>query len=221
MRVLIVEDDRLISEALEQRFSKQGHAVDCAYDGDVAYAMVNQTEFDLIILDLNLPHKSGEQITKKIRRASDCPILILTARTEVQDRISLLDLGADDYITKPFDLGELEARCRAIVRRRQGSGQNNLQFGDIEFDPASCKVFVKGHEVILKQRELRLLEIFLGHTNRVMSKEELIDHLYGFDDTPNLNAIETYVGRLRKALAGSDVEIKTLRGLGYVIDKTA
>ncbi|CZF80655.1 Transcriptional regulatory protein tctD [Grimontia celer] len=221
MRVLIVEDDRLISEAIEQRFTKQGHGVDCAYDGNIAHAMVSQTEYDLVILDLNLPNKSGEQIAKKIRHQSDCPILVLTARTEVQDRIQLLDLGADDYVTKPFDFGELEARCRAVVRRRQGTDTNNLVFGDIEFDVARCKVFVQGDEIILKQRELRLLEIFLSHTNRVMSKEELIDHLYGFDDTPNLNAIETYVARLRKAISHSNVEIKTLRGLGYAIDKQA
>ncbi|MEZ8140884.1 DNA-binding response regulator [Enterovibrio norvegicus FF-33] len=218
MRILIVEDDKLISEAIEQRFIKQGHGVDCAYDGNMAYAMVSQTEFDLVILDLNLPHRSGEQIAKKIRHVSDTPILVLTARTEVHDRIHLLDLGADDYITKPFDFGELEARCRAVVRRRHGTGKSTLQVGDIEFDQASCRVFVKGEEIALKQRELRLLEIFLSHTNRVMSKEEIIDHLYGFDDTPNLNAIETYVARLRKALISSDVEIKTLRGLGYIID---
>lgn len=221
MRVLIVEDDKLISEAVEQRFTKQGHGVDCAYDGNVAYSMVSHTDYDLVILDLNLPNKSGEHIARKIRHMSDCPILVLTARTEIQDRIQLLDLGADDYLTKPFDFGELEARCRAVIRRRQGADTNNLVFGDIEFDAARCKVFVKGNEIALKQRELRLLEIFLSHTHRVMSKEELLDHLYGFDDTPNLNAIETYVARLRKAISNSNVEIKTLRGLGYVIDKKA
>ncbi|CDT12089.1 Two-component system, regulatory protein [Vibrio coralliirubri] len=219
MRILVVEDDRLISEAIEQRFIDLGHGVDCAYDGAVAFAMISHTDFDLVILDLNLPNKSGEQIIKRIRQSSDTPVLILTARSEVFDRIQLLDLGADDYLTKPFDFGELEARCRAIVRRRQGSDQNTVTFGDIEFDSAGCIVKVKGEVIELKQREYRLLEIFLNHLNRVMSKEEIIDHLYNFDNPPNTNAIETYVGRLRKALANSNVEIKTLRGLGYVLNK--
>ncbi|MGR5092469.1 response regulator transcription factor [Vibrio maritimus] len=218
MRVLVVEDDKMISQAIEQRFIDLGHGVDCAYDGDVAYAMVSHTPFDLIILDLNLPYKSGEQITKRIRQVSDTPILILTARNEVFDRINLLDLGADDYLTKPFDFGELEARCRAIVRRRQGSDHNVITYGDIEFDSVSCSVKVKGEPIDLKQREFRLLEIFITHLNRVMSKEELIEHLYGYSSTPNLNAIETYVGRLRKSLSHSSVEIKTLRGLGYVLN---
>lgn len=219
MRILIVEDDRLISQSLEQRFTDLGHGVDCAYDGKVAYALVAHTQYDLIILDLNLPHRSGEEITKKIRQRYDTPILILTARNEVLDRIQLLDLGADDYLCKPFDLGELEARCRSIVRRSQGQDHNLIEFGDICFDSASAKVQVKGKPVELKQREYRLLEVFLGHPNRVLSKEEIIDHLYGYDNPPNLNAIETYVGRLRKALSESEVEIKTLRGLGYVMAK--
>ncbi|MDK9736801.1 response regulator transcription factor [Vibrio sp. D404a] len=218
MRILVVEDDRLISEAIEQRFVDLGHGVDCAYDGEVAFAMVSHTQFDLVILDLNLPNKSGEQIIKRIRHTSDTPVLILTARSEVYDRIQLLDLGADDYLTKPFDFGELEARCRAIVRRHQGNDQNLVTFGDIIFDSVACEVKVKGQLIELKQREYRLLEIFLTHLNRVMSKEEIIDHLYGFDNPPNTNAIETYVGRLRKALSDSQVEIKTLRGLGYVLN---
>jgi two-component system response regulator TctD len=220
MRVLVVEDDRLISEAIEQRFIDLGHGVDCAYDGGIAFAMVSHTQFDLIILDLNLPNKSGEQIIKKIRQTSDTPVLILTARCEIFDRIQLLDLGADDYLSKPFDFGELEARCRAIVRRRQGSVQNLITYGDIEFESATCVVKVKGKAIELKQREYRLLEIFLNHLNRVMSKEKIIDHLYGFDNSPNTNAIETYVGRLRKALSNSNIEIKTLRGLGYVLNKS-
>jgi len=216
MRILIVEDDRLISEALESRFKDLGHGVDCVYDGDVALAMVTHTQFDLIILDLNLPNKSGEQIIKRIRQHFNTPVLILTARSEIYDRIQLLDLGADDYLSKPFDFGELEARCRAIVRRRQGSDHNDITYGDIEFNTANCSVKVKGESIELKQREYRLLEIFITHPNRVMSKEEIIDHLYGYDNPPNINAIETYVGRLRKAIINSNVEIKTLRGLGYL-----
>jgi two-component system response regulator TctD len=217
MRVLIVEDDRLISESLEQRFNDLGHGVDCAYDGDVAYSLVSHTQYDLIILDLNLPNRTGEEITKRIRQVSNTPILILTARKEVYDRINLLDLGADDFLSKPFDLGELEARCRSIVRRSQGNDNNVVELGNLSFDSATATVKVKGESITLKQREYRLLEVFISHPNRVMSKEEIIDHLYGYDNPPNHNAIETYVGRLRKALGDSNVEIKTLRGLGYVL----
>ncbi|KKC98068.1 MULTISPECIES: response regulator transcription factor [Photobacterium] len=217
MRVLIVEDDRLISESLEQRFKDLGHGVDTAYDGQVAYSLVAHTRYDLVILDLNLPNRSGEAITKKIRQHGNTPILILTARNEVFDRIELLDLGADDYLTKPFDLGELEARCRSIVRRSQGNDQNVIEIGDITFDSASARVQIQGQEIDLKNREYRLLEVFVSHPNRVLSKDEIIDHLYGYDNPPNQNAIETYVGRLRKSLSASRVEIKTLRGLGYVL----
>lgn len=217
MRLLIVEDDRLISDALVSRFQQQGHGVDCAYDGVSAYQLSHQIEFDLIILDLNLPKLSGEHVAKKIRRQSKAPILVLTARDSIEDRIQLLDIGADDYLTKPFDFGELEARCRAILRRQHGEAQNIIEFADIKFDRAQCRVFIKNQEIELKQREFRLLEILLGHLNRVMSKEELLEHLYGYHQTPNLNTIETYIGRLRKALVHSQVEIKTLRGLGYIL----
>lgn len=217
MRVLIVEDDRLINESLEQRFKDLGHGVDCAYDGDTAYALVAHTQYDLVILDLNLPNRSGEEITKKIRQTSHAPILILTARKEVYDRINLLDLGADDFLSKPFDLGELEARCRSIVRRSQGNDHNQIELGNLSFDSLTATVTVNGENIALKQREYRLLEVFINHPNRVLSKEEIIDHLYGYDNPPNNNAIETYVGRLRRALVTSNIEIKTLRGLGYVI----
>ncbi|SHE50886.1 response regulator transcription factor [Vibrio gazogenes] len=216
MRILIVEDDQLISESLEQRFSDLGHGVDCAYDGETAHSLVSHTQYDLVILDLNLPKRSGEEITKRIRQRSNTPILILTARQDVCDRINLLDLGADDFLSKPFDFGELEARCRSIVRRSRGNDHNVIELGNLSFDSVTATVKVNGESIQLKQREYRLLEVFINHPNRVLSKEDIIDHLYGYDNPPNQNAIETYVGRLRKALVTSNVEIKTLRGLGYV-----
>ncbi|WP_020680637.1 response regulator transcription factor [Marinobacterium rhizophilum] len=221
MRILIVEDDLTLAEAISRRLLKQGHAADVALDGTKADNILRHQTFDLIILDLNLPGLGGEQVLSLLRqRRSTTPVLVLTARGQIEDRISLLDLGADDYLTKPFDFGELEARSRALLRRSQGQAQDKLSIGNTELDRHACVVTVDGEVVALKQREFRLLEIFMAHTGRVLSKEELLDHLYNFDETPGPNAIELYVGRLRKKLPHSSVQIRTLRGLGYVVENT-
>ncbi len=222
MRILIVEDDQTLAEAISRRLFKQGHAADVAADGSRADSILRHQAFDLIILDLNLPGLGGEQVLARLRqRSSTTPVLVLTARGQIEDRITLLDLGADDYLTKPFDFGELEARSRALLRRSQGQAQDRLSLGNTVLDRQACSVTVGGEAVELKQREFRLLEIFLSHRGRVLSKEELLDHLYSFDETPGANAIELYVGRLRKKLASSSIEIRTLRGLGYVVEKTS
>ncbi|UTW11508.1 response regulator transcription factor [Marinobacterium rhizophilum] len=232
MRILIVEDDQTLAEAISRRLCKQGHAADVAADGGRADSILRHQAFDLIILDLNLPGLGGEQVLARLRqrnsktpvlarlrqRNSKTPVLVLTARGQIEDRISLLDLGADDYLTKPFDFGELEARSRALLRRSQGQAQDRLSLGNTELDRHACTVTVGGEPVALKQREFRLLEIFLSHQGRVLSKEELLDHLYSFDETPGANAIELYVARLRKKLTHSSVQIRTLRGLGYVVE---
>jgi two-component system response regulator TctD len=221
MRILIVEDDLTLAEAISRRLLKQGHAADVALDGTKADNILRHQAFDLIILDLNLPGLGGEQVLSLLRqRSSTTPVLVLTARGQIEDRISLLDLGADDYLTKPFDFGELEARSRALLRRSQGQAQDRLSIGNTELDRHACVVTVDGELVELKQREFRLLEIFMAHTGRVLSKGELLDHLYNFDETPGPNAIELYVGRLRKKLPHSSVQIRTLRGLGYVVEIT-
>lgn len=213
MRILAVEDDEVLGEAICQRFTKMGQGIDLVTSGDLANSLLKRHEYDLILLDLNLPNLNGEQILKKLRaRSSNTPVLILTARAQVEHRIELLDLGADDYLTKPFDFGELEARCRALLRRNQGLGKDNL-----DFDRKSCTVTIAKELIDLKQREFRLLEIFLTHQGKVLNKDELLEHLYSFDDSPSPNAIETYVARLRKKLVNSSVDIKTLRGLGYLL----
>lgn len=221
MRILIVEDDLTLAEAIGRRLLKQGHAADVAPDGRQADSILRHQAFDLIILDLNLPGLGGEQVLAQLRqRGSTTPVLVLTARGQIEDRISLLDLGADDYLSKPFDFGELEARSRALLRRSQGQAQDRLCIGNTELDRHACTVTVAGVVVELKQREFRLLEIFMSRTGRVLSKEELLDHLYNFDETPGANAIELYVARLRKKLPHSSVQIRTLRGLGYVVENT-
>lgn len=220
MRILIVEDDEILGEAISQRIARQGHGSDLVTSGSAANDILRRQAYDLVILDLNLPGLNGDRVLQKLRqRKTDTPVLILTARDQVEDRIQLLDLGADDYLTKPFDFGEQEARCRALLRRHQGQSQDEINYGNLCLDRRACQLHVAGQEIELKQREFRLLEIFLGHTGRVLSKEELLDHLYSFDESPSPNAIETYVARLRKKLAQSDLEIRTLRGLGYLLDE--
>ncbi|WP_372741694.1 response regulator transcription factor [Neptunomonas sp.] len=220
MRILIVEDDEILGEAISQRATRQGHGVDLVTTGTKANEILKRQSYDLVILDLNLPGLNGDRVLEKLRnRQTKTPVLILTARDQIEDRIQLLDLGADDYLTKPFDFGELEARCRAILRRNQGQSQDIIRHGKLELDRRACTVKINGELVEIKQREFRLLEIFLSHTGRVLSKEELLDHLYSFDESPSPNAIETYVARLRKKLQNSAVEIRTLRGLGYLLDR--
>lgn len=220
MRILIVEDDEVLGEAISQRIARQGHGADLATSGDKANNILRHQEYDLVILDLNLPGMNGDKVLANLRdRHSNTPVLILTARGQVEDRIHLLDLGADDYLTKPFDFGELEARCRALLRRHQGQAHDVVTYADVSLDRNACTVKVDERSIDLKPREFRLLEIFITHTGRVLSKEELMDHLYSFDETPSPNAIELYVARLRKKLGDSALEIRTLRGLGYLLEE--
>jgi len=219
MRLLVVEDDEVLGEAITQRIAKQGHGVDLVTTGVDANKILKHQTYDLVILDLNLPGLNGDRVLENVRaRESDVPVLILTARDNVSDRIELLDLGADDYLTKPFDFGELEARCRALLRRQKGQATDTLVLGDLSLNQNSCVVTVKDTPIDLKQREFRLLEIFMRQKDRVLSKEELLDRLYNFDESPGPNAIELYVGRLRKKLTDSSVSIRTLRGLGYLLE---
>lgn len=220
MRILVVEDDAVLSEAITHRVKALGHAVDLATSGSQAGQALQQLEYDLILLDLNLPDISGEQILSQLRqRKVSTPVLVVTARHEVDDRIQLLDLGADDYITKPFDFGELEARIRALLRRSQGQADDSLQFGNVCFEHKKCAIRIDQQEYELKQREFRLLEIFMGHPTQVLSKEVLMNHLYSFEESPGPNVIEIYVARLRKVLCNSNLQIRTIRGLGYLLEK--
>ncbi|WP_299692469.1 response regulator transcription factor [uncultured Vibrio sp.] len=219
MRLLVVEDDEVLGEAIVQRIQRQGHGVDLVQNGLEADLILQRHEYDFIILDLNLPKMNGDQVLKKLRhRGTSTPVLILTARGQVEDRIQLLDLGADDYLTKPFDFGELEARLRAMLRRNRGQAENVIRYGNLSLDRNACTVMVDEQLIDIKQREFRLLEIFLSNTGKVMSKDELLDRLCNFDEAPSPNAVELYVGRLRKKLQASDIEIRTLRGLGYLLE---
>ncbi len=216
MRFLLVEDTFDVAEAIIERFSKAGHIVEPAYNLADAEQLADFNEYDLIILDVNLPDGMGLDLLKRLRtRKSPVPVLVLTARLEIDDRISALDLGADDYMVKPFDLGELEARTRAILRRKAGNTTPVLEAGNLRFDMAERSVTVAGDLRELTRREQILLEIFLTHKGRVLDKSDLLTKLFGLEAESNANAVELYVGRLRRKIEGSDLEIRTLRGLGY------
>ncbi len=220
MRILVVEDDHILGEAISQRIGRMGHGLDLAQTGHQANQMLALQEYDLMLLDLNLPDMTGNQILQTLRKKHlSTPVIVLTARDGIKDRIELLDLGADDYMTKPVDFGELEARCRALLRRSQGQAQNAIEYGNVSLDLQACSVTVDGHPVELKQREFRLLEVFISHRGRVLSKEALIEHIYNFNESPNPSVIEIYVARLRKSLQDSDINIRTIRGLGYLLEK--
>ena len=218
MRILLVEDTVDVGEAIVARFERIGHTVDWERDGQVADEVLEIQTYDLVILDVNLPALDGFSILKRLRqRKSKIPILVLTARSQVDDRVDALDLGADDYLVKPFDYRELEARARALLRRSAGEPTNELVCGKLIIDRGSRVVTIDGAPIDLTRRELTLLEILAARPGRIFGKDELVDQLFGFGDDPSPNAIEQYVARLRKKLAGSGAEIRTLRGLGYQI----
>ncbi|MEE4188495.1 MAG: response regulator transcription factor [Roseobacter sp.] len=219
MKFLLVEDNIELAQALMSRLSFDGHVVDHANGIEDAVAFSDINDYDLILLDIMLPDGDGRTFLNRQREAQDdTPIIVLTARSQVSDRISLLDLGADDYVTKPFDHAELEARCRAVLRRRSGAARTITQLGNVAFDPVAGVLTVAGAPVRLRNRELRLLELFINAPGQLFSKQKLVDRLFAYDDDVSDNAIEVYVGRLRKHLEDSTLSIRTARGLGYSLE---
>lgn len=216
MRFLLLEDNVSLASAILDRLQLDGHVVDHALHISEAEEYVATADYDMILLDIMLPDGDGRNFLSAYRKAKgETPVIVLTARSEVSDRVGVLDLGADDYLTKPFDFSELEARCRAVLRRRGGGSSNEKRFGDLVFDPLAGTVSAGGQEISLRNKELRLLEIFMNAPGRIFSKGKLVDRLFSYEEDVSENAIEVYVGRLRKHLAGSGVEITTVRGLGY------
>lgn len=219
MKYLLIEDNVDLANAISSRIVLDGHLVDHAATIADAVAFSKAGEYDLILLDIMLPDGDGRSFLKQHRAAkNDTPVIVLTARSQVSDRISMLDLGADDYVTKPFDHAELQARCRAVLRRNAGSAQTMIKLGNVEFDPVGGYLRVNGNSITLRNRELRLLEILVNAKGQVFSKQKLVDRLFSYDDDVSDNAVEVYIGRLRRHLEGSEVQITTLRGLGYRLD---
>ena len=216
MRLLVVEDAEDVADAIASRMGRLGHACDKAGTLADARMMIGTEPYDLVILDINLPDGEGFDLLKEIRgRKPPLPVLMLTARMGVDDRIGALDAGADDYLVKPFDFRELEARIRAILRRLTGERDAVLEAGGVRFNTATREVTVAGRACELTRREQSLLEILLMAKGRVIGKEELHARLFGLDEETNLNAVELYVARLRKKIPPDCLTIRTLRGIGY------
>ncbi|MEN3793004.1 response regulator transcription factor [Fulvimarina sp. MAC3] len=217
MRTLIVEDNRELAAAMVERLKAEGHAVDHERDGGEAEALLRHASFDLVILDINVPSRNGYEILRSMRLRGDrTPVLVLTARSEIEDRVIGLDVGADDFMVKPFDFRELAARCRALVRRRSGEASNLFVNGDFAFDRAARRASLAGVDLELRTRELQVLELFLGNLDRVVTKEQVADGIYSFEEAPSLNAVEQILTRLRRKLEGAPIDIRTIRGLGYI-----
>ena len=220
MRILVAEDDAVLAEAVQRKLRQAGFAVDCLQSGSEAEGALETEQFDLLILDIGLPKKSGLEVLKRLRaRDSRVPVLLLTALDGVGDRVRGLDAGADDYLAKPFDLAELEARVRALTRRGMAGGPTLLRHGALTYDQVGRVARLNGEALELSAREVSLLEIFLQRAGRLVSKDQLMSHVCEWGEEVSPNAIEVYVHRLRKKLEPGGVRIVTVRGLGYSLEK--
>lgn len=218
MRLLVVEDDAHVGAAISSSLRHDGHAVDWIRDGEEADEVLRYQQYDAVIIDIGLPGLDGISILAALRARGDkTPVLMLTARSGIDDRIDALNLGADDYLPKPFDVREFQARCRALLRRSKGGASDKIVLGNLSFDGIAKVVRVGDTQLLLPNREFRLLEILLRNLGRVMDKGQIAEQLFDFDHEAAPNAVEVYVGRLRKKLAGA-VDIRTVRGLGYVVE---
>ncbi|HET7527017.1 MAG TPA: response regulator transcription factor [Burkholderiaceae bacterium] len=214
MRCLLVEDDEMIGESLRAALRRQGFAVDWVRDGRAADAVLASERFDAVLLDLGLPHKSGLDVLKALRARGDAtPVIVLTARDALTDKVAGLDAGADDYLVKPFELDELLARLRALQRRASGRAEPALQVADLKLDPATREVSRDGRPVLLSAREFALLQALMERPGAIVSRAQLEDRLYGWGEELESNAISVYVHQLRKKLG--DDRIHTVRGVGY------
>jgi two-component system OmpR family response regulator len=221
MRILVAEDDAILADGVTRTLRQSGYAVDWVKNGLEADTALDTDDFDLLILDIGLPKKSGLDVLKRLRaRDSRVPVLILTALDGVNDRVRGLDAGADDYLAKPFELAELEARVRALTRRGMAGGPTLLRHGSLTYDQVGRVARLNGEPLELSAREVSLLEIFLSRAGRLVSKDQLVSHLCEWGEEVSPNAIEVYVHRLRKKLEPGGVRIVTVRGLGYSLEKS-
>ncbi len=222
MRILVAEDDPILADGLTRGLRQGGYAVDWVQNGAEAEAALSANSFDLLILDLGLPKLPGLEVLKRLRaRESRIPVLILTALDGVSDRVSGLDAGADDYLAKPFDLAELEARVRALTRRGMSGASTVVRHGALTYDQVGRVATLNNQPLELSAREVSLLEMFLQRCGRLVSKDQLVSHLCEWGEEVSTNAIEVYVHRLRRKLEPGDVRIVTVRGLGYSLEKPA
>ena len=216
MRVLLVEDDRMIADGVRKALRGDGWAVDWVEDGLAALSAVEAQPYDLMLLDLGLPKRDGLEVLKTLRaKGRSLPVLIVTARDAVSDRVKGLDAGADDYVVKPFDLDELGARMRALLRRQAGRSDSLVRHGALTLDPATHQVTLDNAPVALSAREFALLEALLARPGAVLSKSQLEEKIYGWGEEIGSNTVEVYIHALRKKLGAE--AIRNVRGLGYMI----
>lgn len=222
MRILLVEDNQDLAEGLSAILRGSGYAVDVVSDGASAHAVAATETFDLVILDLNLPEMDGLDVLRAMRaRQNRAAVLILTARGAPEEKIKGLDLGADDYMIKPFDVGELEARVRVLLRRQAGLRASTVSYGNVSLDLNTRSFSSGGVPIEIPARELGLLELLFMRAGKVVAKDAIMQSLTGFDDDLSPNAIEQYVSRLRKRLGPHGLTVRTARGIGYYLDKMA
>ncbi len=221
MRILISEDDAALAEALRFALTQSGFAVDWVSNGVDADEALKGAEFGLLILDLGLPKIDGLEVLRRLRRRnSTLPVLILSGREQPEEKVAGLDLGADDYLVKPFSLNELQARVRALLRRGHGVATPILTFRELSFDPATRTASISGHALPLSLHELSVLEVLIRRFGRPVSKEQLVEQIYTYDQEVSHNAIEVYVHRLRKKIGDTGLIVRTLYGRGYALDYT-
>lgn len=218
MRILLAEDAEDLGDALTARLRASGHAVEWHRSGTDVATRAREEPFDAVVLDVNLPGRDGFAVLADLRRAGvTTPVLVVTARAEIDDKVSLLDLGADDYIVKPFDLREFEARLRAVMRRPTAVRASLVRVGSLGVDAANRTVVVGDRPVDCGRREFRVLEVLVARLGQVVAKERLMSQVFGADDDVGVNALELVVSRLRRKLEGAGVEIVTVRGSGYMM----
>ena len=218
MRILLVEDDRMIGESIRAALRQDGSAVDWVRDGRSAEGTLATEQFDLVLLDLGLPQRDGLEVLRAMRSRHDqTPVIVLTARDALTDRVAGLDAGADDYLVKPFELEELAARIRAVTRRRAGRGEPAIEIGDVRLDPSMRQVMRGGEPVVLSAREYAVLEALMARPGAILSRAQLEDRLYGWGDAIESNAVTVYIHQLRRKL-GNDF-IRNVRGVGYYVGR--
>ena len=219
MRILLAEDDEVLSNGISKALRQCGYTVDHVATGADADVAIAAAPFDLAILDLGLPQMEGLEVLKRMRASGKrFPVLIVTARDGLEDRVSGLDLGADDYMTKPFDLPELEARVRALIRRSNFGAETEITYGPVRLDTVSRNITMSGEVVEFSSKELAVFELLLQRPGRVVAKEQLLEHMYGFDEEVSQNAVEVLIHRLRKKIEPYGLAVRTIRGLGYVLE---
>lgn len=219
MRVLLVEDDPLLADALRIALSQSAHQVDVVGDGELADQALRDASYDLTVLDIGLPKMNGRDVLRRLRQSNaNTPVLVLSALERIEDRVDLLNLGADDFLQKPFHLIELDARVKALLRRAHRHAKNELEFGRIKLDIDARRCFVDQSAMDLTAREFAVVELLLLRAGRVVTRSQILDLLYGWEDNQGTNTVEVLIYRLRKKLDFSGWNLKTIRGMGYLLE---